>query len=80
MKTVALLLVGDATDGPEGELYQVTSLDAALRLFGAYRYTAVLVTSGSTSTDLPEVPWGGDVLPLKADSDGVLVLAALSSS
>src|SRR4051794_23244907 len=73
MDPIDLLLIGDALDGPEGEIREITSFDQALGLYGGYRYTTTSLASGATGTTLSFAPWGDEVLPLEADSDGALI-------
>lgn len=77
MHQIDLLLVGDAKDGPTGELVRVKSLDRAARLFGAWAYHTTAITSGATGTNLTVTPWGGSVEPLRSDSDGLLIPTSL---
>src|SRR5581483_2336293 len=73
MIRINLLLVGDATDGPTEELIPLDSLDAAFRLLGGYNYEYASITSGQSTYTLGQIPWGGEVTPLQADSDGSLI-------
>lgn len=73
MQKVDVLFVGTATDGPTEELIPVDSLERMLRLFGAYHYERVTITSGATGHTLSFVPWGGEVMPLHEDGNGFLV-------
>lgn len=73
MKSVDLLLIGDAYDGPSEELIEVTSLEQAFNIFGAYHYEEVAVTSGATGHTLSIAPWGNNIAAFRKDSDGEFV-------
>jgi hypothetical protein len=74
---VPLLIVGDATDGPVEEIVPIQTLDQATRLYGGYTYERTVVTSGTTGYTLSVLPWAGQVVPMREDSDGFLIPTSL---
>jgi hypothetical protein len=73
MLNVDLLLIGDARDGPTEEIVEIRNLEHALRLFGGYAYEKTTLYSTTSGHTLTETPWGSEVTPLQADSDGELI-------
>jgi hypothetical protein len=71
--SIPLLLIGDALDGPEGEILELRDLAHALSVYGGYRYTATTLATGATGYTLPYTPWGDEVQPLAEDSDGAYI-------
>jgi hypothetical protein len=73
MQSVDLLIVGDAADGPLGEIVPVGSFEECFRLFGGYSYFETTVTSGQAAVTLPAPAWSNALSPLTPDSDGTLL-------
>jgi hypothetical protein len=77
MISIDFLLVGDALDGPEGEILELRDLEHAFSVYGGYLYTATTLATGATGYTLPATPWGEEVAPLGLDSDGAYIPKSL---
>jgi len=61
MKSIPLLLIGTAYDGPVEEAVEVVDYEKAQELFGAYKYERFLLTPATTSITLSTPPWNSSV-------------------